>query len=94
MTSQEYMEKVKRLDWLRGIVNNYEQDLRLLERAGDEFVVSAIHYNYHGPATMTLNNHRTIPATFIFMGLSYTLSAIKKEIDSLELELKSVTVEL
>ena len=94
MTSQEYMEKVRRLDWLRGIKENYEQSLRHFERAGDELVVSAIHYNYHGPATMTLNNHRSIPSRFITRGLACVLDSIEQEIADLENELKSVTVEL
>ena len=94
MKSQQYLEKVRQLDWLRGIVETYEQDLRHLERAGEEFTVTAIHYNYHGPATMSLNNHRSIPASFIYMGLLNTVTKIKDEIAGLEAELKSVTVEL
>ena len=94
MKSQQYLEKVRQLDWLRGIVETYEQDLRLLERAGEEFTVAAVHYQYHGPATMTFNNHRSIPASFIYMGLLNTVTKIKDEIAGLEEELKSVTVEL
>lgn len=94
MKSQEYMEKVRHLDWLRGIAETYEQDLRHIEKMGKEFVVSAIHYNYHGPATMTLNNHRSIDPAFLFYGLENALSKIKDEITTIENELKSVTVEL
>ena len=94
MNSAIYIEKVRRLEWLRGIKENYDQSLRHFERAGDELVISAIHYNYHGPATMTLNNHRSIPVRFITRGLASVLESIEQEISDLETELKSVTVEL
>jgi len=94
MNSAIYIEKVRRLEWLRGIKENYDQFLRLLERAGDEFTVAAIHYQYHGPATMTFNNHRSIPARFISRGLAAVLESIEQEIADLENELKSVIVEL
>ena len=94
MKSEEYIEKVRHLDWLRGIVRDYEQNLRFIEQAGKDFVITAIHYNFHGPATMCLNNHRSIDSAFIFYGLENALSKVKDEITSIEKELQSITVEL
>jgi len=94
MKSHEYTDKLRHLEWLRGIVKDYEDTLRFLERVGNEITFTSIKYDHHGPGSINLNNHRSIKMPFIFFGIENALSKVKDEIASIEEELKSVTVEL
>lgn len=94
MKSAQYIEKVRHLEWLHGIAQEYESRIEFLGEAGQDLTVLAIHYSYHGPGTMQFNSHRSIDMAFIFAGLNDALRKIREEISGLENELKTVTVEL
>ena len=94
MNSTEYIEKVRHLDWLKGIAKEYESRIEFLGNAGQELTLLAIHYSYHGPGTMQLNSHRSIDMAFIFAGFNDALRKLREEIAELEKELKTVIVQL
>ena len=94
MKSEEYIEKVRHLDWLKGIAKEYESRIEFWGKAGQDLTVLAIHYSYHGTGTMQLNSHRSIDMAFIFAGLNDALRKLKEEIAELEKELNTVIVQL
>ena len=94
MNSNEYIEKLNRREWLLGIASKYRDHLTVIEKSNGEYTVQAIQYSWHGTATFCVNSHRSIPAQFIYDGLKVALANIMLEIRDLEIELKSVTVEL
>lgn len=94
MKSYEYIDKLHRLDWLSSIAKEYEEGVRFLEKNGKDVTITGISYDYHGHSAFCLNNHRSIDPSFILSGIEKALGEIRTEIDALEKELKSVTVEL
>lgn len=95
MKSYEYQDKLRRLDWLRGIRKEYRVHLDTIEAGGKFFTVEAIHYSCRGPGDpMNLNPHRPIKARYIYDALTVAVGELDQEIAALESELKSVTVEL
>lgn len=94
MKSTVYIDKVRHLDWLKGIAKEYESRIEFLGKNGTDITILAIHYSFHGTGTMQLNSHRSIDMAFIFAGLNDALRKIREEIEELEKELKSVIVEL
>lgn len=95
MKSYEYTERLRRLEWLRGIRKEYQGHLDTIEAGGKFFTVEAIHYSCRGPGEpMNLNPHRPIKARYIYDALAVAVGELDQEIDALEIELKSVTVEL
>ena len=94
MKSEEYIEKVRHLDWLKGIAKEYESRIEFWGKAGQDLTVLAIHYSYHGTGTMQLNPHRSIDTGFIIAGFNDALRRIRYEIAELEKEIKTVIVQL
>ena len=95
MKSHEYADKLRRLEWLRGIWKEYQEYLETIEAGGKFFTVEAIRYSCRGPGvTMNLNPHRTIKARYLYDALTIAVGELEQEINELENELKSVTVEL
>ena len=95
MKSFEYTDKLRRLDWLRGIRKEYQGYLDTIEAGGKFFTVESVHYSCRGPGTtMDLNPHRPIKARYIYDALTVAVGELEQEIAALESELKSVTVEL
>jgi len=95
MKSFEYQEKLRRLEWLRGIRKEYQGHLDTIEAGGKFFTVEEIHYSCRGPGTpMVLNTHRPIKARYIYDALLVAVGELDQEIAERESELRSVTVEL
>ena len=95
MKAFEYTEKLRRLEWLRGIRKDYQGFMETIEAGGKFFTVEEIHYTCRGPGTpMILNSHRPIKARYIYDALTVAVGELDQEISGLENELKSVTVEL
>jgi len=95
MKSAQYLEKVRHLEWLRGIEKDYESRIEFFGKAGQDLTIEAISYSYRGPGrTIQLNPHRSIDMAFIFAAFNDALRRLREEIAGLEEELKSVTVEL
>ena len=82
-------EKIGRYKWLKGIADEYEQMIKLIEREGDAFVVYGIDYAARGDIrSFTVNSHRSIPHTFILDGFKAALTGIKEEMAQIEKELQ------
>ena len=94
MKSYEYQERLRRLEWLRGIRKEYQGHLDTIEAGGKFFTVEEIHYSCRGPGNLNLNPHRPIKARYIYDALAVAVGELDQEIAALEIELKSVTVEL
>jgi len=95
MKSAQYLEKVRHLEWLKGIAKDYAARIDFLGKAGQDLTIEAIGYTYHGPGrTIQLNPHRSIDMAFILAAFNDALRRLREEIAGLEEELKSVTVEL
>jgi hypothetical protein len=94
MKQAVYLQKVRHLEWLKGIAKDYAARIDFLGKAGQDLTIEAIGYTYHGPGTIQLNPHRSIDMAFIFAAFNDALRRLREEIAGLEEELKSVTVEL
>ena len=95
MKSNEYIEKLRRLEWLQSIVQRYNGYVEEIEKAGEDFTVEAVSFSFRGPRTpMVLNSHRPIKAQYIHDALLDAVHGLDIEIAGLESELESVTVEL
>lgn len=95
MKSFEYQDKLRRLEWLRGIRKEYQGHLDTIEAGGKFFTVEEIHYSCRGPGEpMIINSHRPIKARYIYDALIVAVGELDQEIAGLETELRSVNVEL
>ena len=95
MKSNEYIEKRRRLIWLKGILKDYKGYIEVMEKAGDGLTVELIRYSFCGPGTpMNINPHRPIKAQYIHDALLDAVHELEIEIGGLENELKVVVVEL
>ena len=94
MTSQEYLDKLRHLEWLRGIAKDYRKHFDLIEREGDYFCVYGIQFSARSEPRMMSVNPNHFPRECIKEGLEVSLGVINAEIEELENELRSVTVTL
>ena len=82
-------EKVRRYKWLKGIIDEYEQMIKLIESEGDHFRLCSFSYSARGDEQkFEVNPHRTIPFTFIRDGLKEALARISEEMEQIEKELQ------
>lgn len=95
MKSKEYFDKIRHLDWLKDISRQYKEHLALMDREKDHYTVHGIGYTARCDGRVfNVNPHRPIPSSYIYDGISAVLSSVNAEIETLERELKKVTVEL
>lgn len=95
MKSQEYLDKVRTLGWLKGIATQYREHLDLMDREKEHYTVRGIGYAARGDdRVFRLNPHRSIPYKYFYEGLKEALANVEAEIAALESSLKQVTVEL
>lgn len=94
MTSQEYLDKLRHLEWLQGLARDYKRHFDLIEREGDRFRVYGIQFSARGDPQMMDVNSNYFPRECIKEGLEVSLSTINVEIEELKNELRSVTVTL
>ena len=95
MKSEEYFNKVKHLDWLEAILRDYNENIDLIHREQDNFVVQRIRFTARGNGMgMNINSHYSIPYGYILNGLTEVTMKLEREIQDLKDELKCVMVEL
>jgi len=95
MKSEEYIQALRHLEWLKDISKQYEEHLSLMEREKGHYTVQGIVYTARSEGrTFHCNSHRPIPARYIYEGLTNALWDVNAEIEDLERKLKQVTVEL
>ena len=95
MDSNEYIDRLRHLQWLKEIAKDYKEYVAEIEKAGEDFTIEAIGYSNRGPSTpMRINPHRPIKAKYLRDALYDALSDLEDEIAKLKTKLKSVTVEL
>ena len=94
MTSKEYLDKLRHLDWLRGIARDYKRHFDLIEREGNHFRVYGIQFSARSDTQMMEVNSNYFPRECVMEGLEVGLNTINFEIEELENELRSVTVTL
>ena len=95
MKSEDYIQKVRHLEWLKRIAKDYQAHAELLQKNNFGITIESVNYsikggNYH----IELNPHRPLQARYIYGGLIDALETITKEIEDLEKELKTVIVQL
>ena len=95
MKASEYFEHHNHLVWLQDIAKDYREQIDLMEREGDSFVIYAILYSARDDGrSMKINPHRPIDPRFILDGLRDALHAVENEIADLKEKLNKVFVEL
>ena len=94
MKAYQFIDKINTLDWLKGILKDYQAHIKLIEGEMDYYTVERIVYSCRGPGSFCVNPHRPIPATFILEGLKAEVAVIQKEIADLEHQLNGVIVDL
>ena len=93
MKSAQYTQKLRRLEWLKENAKKYQEHAEQMRR--DDLTISSIDYVIRGGVYhIEVNPHLEVQARYIYGGLIDALDRIKEEIEKLEKELKSVTVEL
>lgn len=95
MKSEEYIQKIRHLDWLKSIQLEYKGHAETLNKNAFGITIQGVSYtNKGGVCRLNVNPHRPIPARYIYGGLIDALGRLEEEIEELEKELQSVTVEL
>lgn len=95
MKSEEYIQKVRHLEWLKGIAKDYRSHAETLKKHPFEVTVQAVVYTIKGSSyRIETNPHRPIQARYIYGGLTAVIEDLDKEIKVAEDELKSVIVQL
>lgn len=94
MTSEEYLGKLNRLRWLRGIAEEYTGHLKLITKEKNYFSVYGIQYSARSDPRIMNVNSNFFPIKHIEQGLLDGLLKINTEIYNLEEELKNPTVTL
>ena len=83
MTSKEYLDKLRHLDWLRGIAKDYRKHFDLIEREGNYFSVYGIQFSARSEPRMMNVNPNYFPRECIKEGLEVGLNTINFEIEEL-----------
>ena len=94
MTSKEYLDKLRHLEWLQGLARDYKRHFDLIEREVDHFRVYGIQFSARSDQQMMGVNSNYFPRECIKEGLEVGLGTINVEIEELKNELRSVTVTL
>lgn len=95
MKSNEYLDKLRKLGWLKSISGQYRDHLELIEKEKENYTIRGIGYTARSDdRVFNLNPHRPIPYKYLYDGLKETLDGINKEIEQMEKELKTVIVTL
>lgn len=94
MTSQEYFDKHRQLEWLQGLARDYKKHIDLIEREENYFHVYGIQFAARGDTQIMNVNSNYFPRACIKQGLEVGLGTINVEIEDLKNELQSVTVTL
>lgn len=94
MTSEEYLAKLNRLRWLRGIAEEYTDHLKLITKEKNHFSVYGIQYSARSDPRIMGVNSNFFSIKYIEQGLIDGLLKINTEIYNLEEELKNPTVTL
>ena len=95
MDSNEYIDRLRHLQWLKEIAKRYKGYIEEIERAGNVFTIEVIGYSKCGPGTpMRINPHRPIKAKYLRDALYDSLSDLEDEIAKIDRGLQTITVEL
>ena len=95
MKSEEYIQKVRHLEWLKSIQLEYKGHAETMKKNAFAISIQAVSYtNKGGNCILNVNPHKPIPARYIYGGLVDVLDSLAKEIEELENELKTVIVQL
>ena len=71
MKSAEYFDKVRHLEWLEAILRDYNENIDLIHREQDNFVVQGIRFTARGNGeVMNISSHYSIPYGYILNGLN------------------------
>ena len=95
MKSEEYIQKVRHLQWLKDIEKEYRTHAERLRKNNFDITIQSVNYTIKGGLYhLDLNPHRSMEARYIYGGLTDALDRITKEIEDLQKELKAVIVQL
>ena len=95
MKSEEYIHKVRHLEWLKSIQKDYQDHAETMKKHPTDITIQSVGYTERGGVSrLNVNPHRPIPARYIYGGLVDALDSLAKEIEELEKELKTVIVSL
>ena len=95
MKSEEYLQKLRHLQWLKEIEKDYQGHAEILRKNNFDITIQSVNYTIKGGLYhLNLNPHRSMEPRYIYGGLSDALDRIRKEIEDLQKELKTVIVQL
>ena len=95
MKFEEIEEKVSSYRWLKGIADNYQKMIDLMEREQDYFRLYKMQYAARGDLQVfDINPHRSIPVKYLQDGLREALKGIDQELAQLKSELKEWNIEV